>query len=125
MQTDFAHHIDEEGSSDIASGTAYESVRDANEAARYVLCDACGLEDEDELDDIELEEKNRDSTTKGYVGVATIYQDDRHEVKVEVRKLAVQHSSTGTKRRAASGAEKSSKKKRKVESEEVIDISSD
>ncbi|KAJ7664944.1 hypothetical protein B0H17DRAFT_1091287 [Mycena rosella] len=126
MQTDYAHHTDEEGRSDIACSTAYESVREANKAAREVLCDACGVEDEDELEaEVELEEQNRESATKGYVGYATVYEDDRHQIKVEVRKLAVKHAVAGTKRRSASGSDTTAKKKRKIEAEEVIDISSD
>ncbi|KAJ7455921.1 hypothetical protein B0H11DRAFT_2066292 [Mycena galericulata] len=125
VQTDFEHHTDEEGRSDIAVGTVYESLREANEAARYVLFETCGAEDdEDELPGVELSEQNRGSTTKGYVGIATVFEDDRHEVKIEVRKLAVKYASAGTKRRAASGSGEGLKK-RKIEEEEVIDVSSD
>ncbi|KAJ6611471.1 hypothetical protein B0H10DRAFT_2056089 [Mycena sp. CBHHK59/15] len=126
VQTDYAHHTDEEGRSDVASSQAYEAVRDANFAARDALLDACGVEDEEELDGsgIEVEEENRNSTTKAYVGRATVYRDDVHEIKVEVTNLTVRRASGGTKR-SSSSVEQRSAKKRKIEPEEVIDISSD
>ncbi|KAJ7675853.1 hypothetical protein DFH06DRAFT_1170764 [Mycena polygramma] len=126
-QTDYEHHTDEEGRSSIAVSTVYESLREANEAARYALLDACGIEDEDDDDTfagIELTEENRDSATKAYIGDAVVFQDDRHAIKIEVEKLAVKYSDAGTKRRAASSSSKGSKK-RKIEAEEIIDISSD
>ncbi|KAJ7110358.1 hypothetical protein C8R43DRAFT_165558 [Mycena crocata] len=124
MQTDFEHHTDEEGRSDLASGSAYESLQDANQAAREALFEACGVEDDEELGSIELREENRDSTTKGYVGYATVFEDDRHEIKVDVRNLSVQHASDATRKRRASSSETTGKK-RKIEAEDVIDITSD
>ncbi|KAJ7492090.1 hypothetical protein FB451DRAFT_516184 [Mycena latifolia] len=124
MQTDFAHHTDEEGSSDIACYTVYGSVREANEAARDALFNACGVEDDEDFGGDDLREENIGSSTKGYVGYATVYEDDRHEVKVEVRKLSVQHAA-GRKRQSTSNSDGKAAKKRKTGAEEVIDISSD
>ncbi|KAJ7292741.1 hypothetical protein C8J57DRAFT_1266934 [Mycena rebaudengoi] len=119
IQTDFEHHTDEEGRSDVASEMAYESVQDANRAARYVLMDACGVEDDDEWHDIELEEENLDSTSEAYVGRATVREDDRDSIEVVVKRLIVSRASTASKSSA-----KGSNKKRRIE-EDVIDISSD
>ncbi|KAJ7606826.1 hypothetical protein FB45DRAFT_351235 [Roridomyces roridus] len=115
MQTDYEHHTDEEGRSHLASSVAYESLREANQAARWVLCETCGFEEENELGEMDSEEQNIGSSTKAYVGYAYVREDDRDNVKVEVTQLSVKRSAPTTQSKGS--------KKRKIE--EVIDISSD
>jgi hypothetical protein len=113
LQTDYAHHTDEEGRSHVASSTAYDDLEDANAAARELLLEACGIEDSDDEGGLELSEVNLGSTTEAYEAYAYLYQDDTDHIKMEVMKMNL-HSSkkVGNKRPASNDAGARKKKAR-------------
>ncbi|KAG8995618.1 hypothetical protein FRB95_011383 [Tulasnella sp. JGI-2019a] len=139
VQTDYQHHTDRKGRSHVVSDDAYDSLKAANEAAREALLETCGAEinsdDEYNEDSIEIgPEENRGSATKGYKGSVYVAEDDRDNVKVEVKRLTLHHSTspvvvnlqkTDYKRKTAPIGSSPKPAKKKPRDDEVVVISSD
>lgn len=129
MRTDYDHHTDEEGRSSVACSTAYDSLKQANEAARDLLLEACGVEDgEDSLP--EMNESNVGSDTEPYIGYAYVRWDDIDNIEMKVTRMELHcrvktHACGGQKRTAeaeAGGARKKAKKTDSAKHTDIIDL---
>ncbi|KZP14076.1 hypothetical protein FIBSPDRAFT_868683 [Athelia psychrophila] len=123
MQTDYEHHTDEQGRCHLASYTSFVSLSEANKAARDLLLEAAGIEDEEEMD-VELNEVNTGSAKKPYVGYAYVLQDEVDHIQMEVHKMLLS-CSKATRRcgEMVPSGSRPRKRARRSDPEGVIEIS--
>lgn len=120
MQTDYEHHTDEQGRCHLASDTAFDSLVDANEAARDLLLEAAGIEDEEDMD-TELSEVNTGSANKPYVGYAYVLQDEVDHIQMEVHEISLTCSKAT--HRCGEMVPSGSGPRKRARREDVIEIS--
>lgn len=118
-QTDYDHHTDEDGRSHIAISVAYDTLEDANEAAREHLLDVSG----EDYRYVELSEQNKGSKTKSYVGHAYVREDEVDNIKVEVKELSLYCAKNTHRCGDAPGGSGSRKRAKLNNPEDVIEIS--